>query len=86
MESCPRARRRKTLDRAFLKLFSRCLVFIVIFSSVCNASRPVVCNHQAVAGFWSTSFEGGRKCGAEGGGLLDSRLIQVRRGQHDSLS
>jgi hypothetical protein len=40
-----------------LKLFSRCLVFIVI-SYVSNANGPAACHHQAVAGFFDPSFEG----------------------------
>ena len=71
MGSCLRARRRKTLRSVLLKLFSRCLVFIVIFSCVSNANGLAACNHKAVVGFMSTPFEGGRKCGEEGGGLLE---------------
>ena len=42
-------------------------------------------HHEALAGFFSAPFEGGRKCGRERGGLLEFWLIQVRRGQNNSL-
>ncbi len=70
MESCLRPRRRKTLRSVFLKLFSRCLVFILI-SYFSNANGHVVCHHVAVAGFFSASFEGGKKSGVPSAGWID---------------
>ena len=67
MGSCLRARAGKNLRRARLKLFSRCLVFIVYE----NSRRTPVPHHETLAGFFSPSFEGGRNCGKEGGGLLE---------------
>jgi hypothetical protein len=83
MGSCLRARRRKTLCSVFLKLFSRCLVFIVI-SYVPNANGPAACYDQAVVGFFDPSFEGGRKSGGERGRVLNcgSALKVVRRGSN----
>jgi hypothetical protein len=68
MGSCLGARRRKVLRSILLKLFSRGLVFIVYE----NFRRSSVLHHEAVAGFFSPSFEGGRNCGKEGAGLLES--------------
>ena len=47
-------------DRAalLLKLFSRCLAFIMEFRILPTLRGPVACHHVAVAGFWSASFEG----------------------------
>lgn len=67
MGSCRRARRRKILRSALLKLC--CLVFMVI-SDVANASGHVFRHHRAVVRFVSASFEGGRKSGGERGRLL----------------
>jgi hypothetical protein len=39
---------------------------------------PAACHHVAVAGFWSASFEGGRKSGGERGRLLDCRLALTK--------
>ena len=36
-----------------------------------NANAPSACHHVAVAGFWSASFEGGRKSGGECERLLN---------------
>jgi len=62
MGSCLRARGRKSLRTLLLKLFSRCLVFIVI-SYVPNANGPAACYDQAVVGFFDPSFEGENKSG-----------------------
>jgi hypothetical protein len=40
----------------------------------------VASHHVAVAGFWSASFEGGRRSGGEPGRLLDYSVVQIRRG------
>ncbi len=40
----------------------------------------VASHHVAMAGFWSASFEGGRKSGGEPGRLLDYSVVQIRRG------
>jgi hypothetical protein len=68
MGSCLDARVRKSLRSLLLKLFSRCLVFIVYQ----NFRRSSVPHHETLAGFFSTSFEGECRCGKEGGDLLDS--------------
>jgi hypothetical protein len=68
MASCLGARGRKSLRSLLLKLFSRGLAFIVCE----NFRRGSVPHHETLAGFFSTSFEGGRNCGKEGGGLLES--------------
>ncbi len=68
MGSCLGARARKSLRSLLLKLFSRCLVFIVYE----NFRRSSVPHHETLAGFFSTSFEGECKCGKEGGNLLNS--------------
>ena len=39
-----------------------------------NARELRACHHVAVAGFWSASFEGGRKGGGERGRLLELRV------------
>ena len=61
----------KTSRSACLKLFSGGLVLILIFSCVSNINRAVACNHEAVVGFVTASFEGGCKCGEERGCLLE---------------
>ena len=70
MGSCLRARRRKTLRSVLLKLFSRCLVFMVI-SDVSNASGQAARHHQAVVRFVSAPFEGGKKSGVLSAGSLN---------------
>ena len=70
MRSCLRARRRKILRSELLKLFSRCLVFIVI-SYVSNVSGHADRHHQAVVRFVSASFEGGKKSGVSSVGSLN---------------
>jgi hypothetical protein len=72
--SCLGALGRKTLRNLLLKLFSRCLGFIVIFSLVSNGDRAAAWSHKAVVGFFSTSFEGGRKCGRQRGRLLELQV------------
>src|SRR5439155_4693144 len=59
--SCLRARRRKRSRTLLLKLFSRCLAFIMEFRVPRTLTGLVASHHVAVAGFWSASFEGGRK-------------------------
>jgi hypothetical protein len=61
MGSCLRPRGRKILRSVRLRLFSRGLVFIVYEDSRCSS----VPHHEALAGFFGTSFEGGRKSGGE---------------------
>src|SRR4051794_22970410 len=65
-ESCLRARARKKPRALDLKLFSRDLAFIVYE----NSRRSSVPDHEALAGFFGTSFEGGRKSGGERRRLL----------------
>ena len=43
-------------------------------SCTSNANGPAACYHVAVAGFWSASFEGRHKSGAERGRLLNWRV------------
>jgi hypothetical protein len=83
MGSCLRARGRKILRSVLLKLFSHCLVFIVYQ----NSRRSSVPHHEALAGFFSTSFEGGRKSGGERGRLLEYSVGSSQtRPNNDSLS
>jgi hypothetical protein len=72
--SCLCRPRRKSLCSACLKLFSGCLVLIVIFLCVSNINRFAALNHQALVGFVDASFEGGRKCGKVQGRLLESMI------------
>ena len=83
MGSCLRPRRRKILGSVLLRLFSRGLVFIVY-----ENSRPgSVPHHEALAGFFGTSFEGGRKSGGARGRLLECSVGSSQtRPNNDSLS
>ena len=42
-----------------------------------NANGPAACHHQAVVGFLSASFEGGRNCGGERG-CVSEFLLELR--------
>ena len=70
MGSCLCARRRKRSRTLLLKLFSRCLAFIVI-PFLSNIKPREIRHHAALAGFSAASFEGGRKSGGERGRLLN---------------
>jgi len=56
--SCVDARRRKRSRTLLLKLFSRCLAFIMEFRVLPTLTGLVASHHVAVAGFWGASFEG----------------------------
>ena len=45
-----------------------------------NSRRGSIPGYEALAGFFSASFEGGRKSGGEPGRLLDYWVVQIRRG------
>jgi hypothetical protein len=70
MGSCLCLRLRKTSRSLLLKLFSRFLAFMVILY-LSHSNGRATRHHVAVAGFWSASFEGGRKSGGERGRLLN---------------
>jgi len=82
MGSCLDARVRKILRNLFLKLFSRCLVFIVYE----NFKRNSVPHHETLAGFFSTSFEGENKSGNVTAGSYTfhrGELDQLLRDSHE---
>jgi len=83
MGSCLGARSRKSLRSLLPKLFSRCLIFIVYE----NSRRSSVPHHEALAGFFGTSFEGERKPGGGRGRLLEYSVGSSQtRPNNDSLS
>lgn len=83
MGSCLRPRGRKILGSVRLRLFSRGLVFIVYE----NSKRNSVPHHEALAGFFGTSFEGGRKSGGERRRLLEYAIGSSQtRPNDDNLS
>ena len=46
-----------------------------IFCASPMLTKPAACNHETVVGFVSASFEGGKKSGVSGAGLLGFQVL-----------
>jgi PAS domain S-box-containing protein len=75
--SCLAAGGRRKWRSLFLKLFSRCLAFIVIRVSP-TLTGPASCCGVAVAGFPGASFEGGNRSGASSPESLGFKRLNFR--------